>query len=145
MSSFFLPWLPINLFDVRIFYSYYPQLCPVKLFLKSLFGKKVMGQSKGTSIKCVFVNDITIIIIEHYGCLLLLHLQPVMVNSRLAGKNKLQTFDRNKLPLLRTLANEATNSQGPHNVLYKGSWLYHFESYCVIWLLSSLVVKKRWF
>ena len=80
-----------------------------------------MGQSKGTSIKCGFVNDITIIIIEHYGCLLLLHLQPVMVNSRLAGKNKLQTFDRNKLPLLRTLTNEATNSQGPHNVLYKGS------------------------
>ena len=39
----------------------------------------------------------------------------------LRAKNKLQTFDRNKLPLLRTLANEATNSQGPHNVLYKGS------------------------
>ena len=63
----FLPWLPINLFDVRIFHSYYPQLCPVKVFLKSLFGTKVMGQSKGTSIKCGFVNDITIIIIEHYG------------------------------------------------------------------------------
>ena len=43
------------------------------------------------------------------------------VNSRLAntpiirtaakfpGKNKLQTFDLNKLPLLRTLANEDTN------------------------------------
>ena len=82
-----------------------------------------MGQSKGTSIKCGFVNGITIIIIEHsrYGCLLLLHLQPVMVNSHLADKNKLQTFDRNKLPLLRTLANEATNSQGLHNVRCKGS------------------------
>ena len=59
----FLPWLPINLFDVRIFHSHYPQLCPVKVFLKSLFGTKVMGQSKGTSIKCAFVNGITTIII----------------------------------------------------------------------------------
>ena len=44
-----------------------------------------------------------------------------IVNSRLAdtpiiqtaakfpGRNKLQTFDLNKLPLLRTLANEETN------------------------------------
>ena len=115
----FLPWLPINLFDVRIFHSYYPQLCPVKVFLKSLFGTKVMGQSKGTSIKCGFVNGITIIIIEHYGCLILLHLQPVTITSCLADKSKLQMFDRNKLLLLRTLANEDTNSRSPQCPLYR--------------------------
>ena len=50
------------------------------------------------------------------------YIRPIgTVNSRLAntpiirtaakfpGKNKLQTFDLNKLPLLRTLANEDTN------------------------------------
>ena len=33
----------------------------------------------------------------------------IRIAAKFPGKNKLQTFDLNKLPLLRTLANEDTN------------------------------------
>ena len=46
-----------------------------------------------------------------------------MDSSYIPGKNKLQIFDCNKLPLLRTVMNEDTNSC-PYSVRGKKSWLY---------------------
>ena len=50
-----------------------------------------------------------------------------IMDTPIISKNKLQTFDWNKLPVLQTLANEDTNLRSLQCPL-QGSWLY----YCLL-------------